>query len=316
MLTVGIDVGGMSIKVGLVDENGVIIAKNAEKTEKDPREAVKSMVGQIERLLEEKSLTVNEIDGIGIGVPGTVSSANGKIGVLTNLKTWNDFPIVKEFEKYINKPVTLSNDANVATLAEVKYGVAKGYDNCIMFTLGTGVGGGIVIDKKLYEGKDNKGAELGHVTLIMGGEPCGCGRRGCIETYVSATALMKQTREAMQSDANSKMWEYAKGDINNVNGLTSFECAKAGDVTAEKVVSNYVAYLAESMMNMINIFRPDVFLLGGGVSNQGDYLIDRLKAYCEKYHYGYKGTPAPEIKIAQFGNDAGIIGSAALLRQN
>ncbi len=316
MYTIGIDVGGMSIKVGLVDSDGVILEKNAVKTEQDPNLAVENMVKQIEQLLSNNGITAYDIDGIGIGCPGTVSNETGTVDVLSNLNKWTKYPIASNLKKYYDKPIVISNDANVATLAEVKYGVAKGFNNCVMLTMGTGVGGGIVINKKLYEGMDSKGAELGHVTLVMNGLPCSCGRNGCIERYVSATALMNQTKEAMLNDKNSLMWECVDGDINKVNGKIPFDCAKKGDKSAITVVDNYVAYLSESMMNYMNIFRPDVFILGGGVSNQGDYLVERVKGYCEKFDYGYPLAPRPEIKIAKFGNDAGIIGAAALLHQD
>jgi glucokinase len=178
--------------------------------------------------------------------------------------------------------------------------------------LGTGVGGGIIIDNKLFEGGFSRGAELGHITLFLDGEPCSCGRRGCIEAYASATALIKQTKVAMENDKNSAMWAFVNGDINNVDGRTAFECSKQGDKTAEKIVDTYVYYLAESMLNMFNIFRPEAFILGGGISAQGDYLVNKLKAYCEKFDYGYKRAPRTEIVTAKLGNDAGIIGAAAL----
>ena len=214
----------------------------------------------------------------------------------------------------LDTKIIISNDANVAALGEVIYGCAKGYKTCVMFTLGTGVGGGIIIDGKLFEGNESKGAELGHTTLILDGEPCGCGRRGCIEAYVSATALINQTKKAMNSDKNSKMWDFVGEDIENVDGRTAFESAKLGDKTACDVRDTYVKYLAESMMSMFNIFRPEAFILGGGVSAQGDYLIDRVKEYCEKFDYGYKAAPIPEILVATLGNDAGIIGAAALVK--
>ena len=176
----------------------------------------------------------------------------------------------------------------------------------------SGVGGGIIIDKKLVEGGFSRGAELGHTTLFLGGEPCTCGRSGCVEVYTSATALIKQTQKAMIEDRESKMWAFVDGDIEKVDGRTAFECSKKGDKTAEKVVDTYVYYLAESMLNMFNIFRPEAFILGGGISAQGDYLVDKLKAYCEKFDYGYKRAPRTEILVAKLGNDAGIIGAAAL----
>jgi glucokinase len=314
MYTIGIDIGGMSVKVGLVDENGKIIEKNVEKTIPGYQNVINNMVSQVNRLLKSNNLTIKYIKGIGVGCPGAVSGKKGIIDVLPNLE-WENVPLVKLLQDALGVKVLISNDANVAHLAEAVFGVAKNVNDSIMLTLGTGIGGGIVINKKLYEGTDSKGAELGHSTLILGGKPCSCGRSGCIETYVSATALMAQTREAMLEDKSSKMWDFVGGNINNVNGRTAFECAKTGDATAEKVVSNYVMYLSESLMNMMNIFRPEMIILGGGVSGQGDYLINRINEYCEKYDYGYHGAPKPEIVIARFGNDAGIIGAAALIEQ-
>ena len=210
-------------------------------------------------------------------------------------------------------PVALANDADVATLAEVVYGSAKEYNNAVMFTLGTGVGGGVVINNKLYFGNGGKGAELGHATLIMDGLDCTCGRKGCIECYVSATALIRQTKDQMLNDKDSLMWDFVSGDINAVDGRTAFECAKKGDNSAIKVQDNYIKYLGESMLNMFNIFRPDVFILGGGVSAQGKYLIDKLTKYCEDRNYGYKFSPKVKIVTASLGNDAGIIGAANIL---
>lgn len=314
MYNIGIDIGGMSVKVGLVDLDGNIIEKNVEKTVPGYMTVVNNMISQIDRLLKSNNLSIKDIKGIGVGCPGAVSGEKGVIDILPNLG-WYDVPLVKLLEDAFGVKVVISNDANVAHLAEAIYGVAKDVNDSIMFTLGTGVGGGIVINKKLYEGTDTKGAELGHTTLVLGGKPCSCGRNGCIEAYISATALMAQTREEMLKNKNSKMWEYSNGDINNVNGRTAFECAKMGDASAEKVVSNYVMYLSESLMNMMNIFRPQMLILGGGVSGQGDYLINRVKEYCAKFDYGYHGAPIPEIVVAKFGNDAGIIGAAALIEQ-
>lgn len=313
MYTIGVDIGGMSVKVGLVDDNGHIIAVNRKKTEKNPDIMVEILAGQINELLKDNNLTISELRGVGIGCPGSVTGATGVIEFSNNLD-WRKVPLKDMLQKYINTEVRISNDANVAALGEATYGVAKNYSSSIMFTLGTGVGGGIIIDDKLYEGNESKGAELGHTTLILDGEKCTCGRRGCVEAYVSATALIRQTKEAMKADKDSKMWDFVDGDINKVDGRTAFETAKLGDKSAELVRDNYVKYLAESMMNMFNIFRPQAFILGGGVSAQGEYLTSRLKGYCEKMHYGYEGTPKVEILIATLGNDAGIIGAAALLK--
>lgn len=313
MYTIGIDIGGMSIKVGVVDSNGKILLQSRVKTASTATQCVDNMAEQIKSLLEDLNISIKDIDGIGIGCPGAVTSETGVVAFLPNLG-WENVPLADMIKKYYDLPVKISNDANVAALAEAIYGCAKNYNTSIMFTLGTGVGGGIIIDKKLFEGAYSRGAELGHVTLFLDGEPCSCGRRGCVECYTSATALIKQTKVAMQNDKNSKMWEFVGGDLEKVDGRTAFECSKIGDESAIKVVDTYVYYLAESMLNMFNIFRPDAFILGGGVSAQGDYLVNKLKAYCEKFDYGYKNAPRTEILVATLGNDAGIIGAAALLK--
>lgn len=313
MYTIGIDIGGMSIKTGLVDDNGVIIEQTRVKTAKTAGECIKDMVDQIRFLLKNHSLKDEDIRGIGIGCPGAVERATGKVVFLPNL-SWENVPLVNELKKHVNTEIIISNDANVAALGEAIYGVAKNYDTSIMFTLGTGVGGGIVIDKKLYEGGQSRGAELGHITLFADGKPCTCGRRGCIECYTSATALIIQTKEAMLKDRESLMWKFVNGEIEKVDGRTAFECEKRGDVTAKQVVDKYIEYLGESALNMFNIFRPDAFIIGGGISAQGKNLTDRLEAYCEKFDYGYKNAPRAKILTAMLGNDAGIIGAAALLK--
>ncbi len=313
MYTIGIDIGGMSIKLGVVDENGKIIKQTRFVTTRDSKKAVELIAEHVNALIKDCGIILNDICGIGMGCPGSVSSKTGVIEYLPNLG-WENVPISQMLNEYFDLPVMISNDANVATLAEAVYGCAKGVNTAVMFTLGTGVGGGIVIDGKLFEGGWSRGAELGHTTLFLDGEQCSCGRRGCIECYTSATALIKQTKNAMLINKESAMWDYVKGELDNVDGRTAFECSKQGDKTAIAVVDRYVSYLGESLLNMFNIFRPEAFVIGGGVSGQGDYLINKVKAYCEKFDYGYKDAPRTKILTATLGNDAGIIGAAALLK--
>ncbi len=186
------------------------------------------------------------------------------------------------------------------------------YSDTVMLTLGTGVGGGIVIDNKLYEGNEGKGGELGHMVLVVDGERCSCGRRGCMEAYCSASALIRDTKKAMQADKSSAMWKTSPR-LDDVDGKTAFECSKKGDKAAIAVVDNYIKFLGEGMLNFANIFRPQAIILGGGVCAQGDYLIDKLKDYCKERFYGFEGMPRFDILVAQLGNDAGIIGAAALI---
>lgn len=314
MYAIGVDIGGMSIKVGLVDlEDGKIIIQNREKTCRTPEECVTKLKNQINTILNSQNLTVKDIKGIGMGCPGAVTPQTGMVEFLPNLG-WYSVPIADLIREEFDTDIRISNDANVATLGEVVYGVAKGCNTSVMFTLGTGVGGGIVIDQKVYEGEKGRGAELGHTTLMLNGAPCSCGRNGCVEAYCSATALIRQTKAAMEADRFSKMWPYVGNNIDNVDGTTAFECEKIGDRSAKKVVDNYIMYLSESIMNMLNIFRPEKFILGGGLSAQGENLTNRVTDYLERFEYGYKYAPKTEIVKARLGNNAGIIGAAALVR--
>lgn len=316
MYYIGVDVGGMSIKLGIVDVDGNIVASSTFTTKKEDAQEVHAIqIGEnVNKLIADSGINKCEIKGIGIGVPGGVKPSEGRATYVPNIP-WVDLELSKIVSGVTDLPVKLGNDADVATLGEVYFGAAKKYSNVVMLTIGTGVGGGFVIDKKLYQGQGMV-AELGHVTLKLGGRKCGCGRCGCLEQYASASALIRLTKEKMQEDKNSSMWNLVDGDIEKVNGITSFACAKKGDETANKVVDEFVGYIAEGIMNFLNIFRPEAVIIGGGISKEGAYLTDKLNAYCEKYNYGYPSAPKADIIMAKLGNNAGIVGAAALFAQN
>ena len=261
-----------------------------------------------EKLLESVNMTKNDIVGIGMGVPGMIDSEKGEV-VYSNNLNWEHFLIGEETEKLTGLPVKIANDANVAALGETKFGVGKAYQNTVMLTLGTGVGGGIVIDGKLFEGNRSAGAELGHAVIVAGGEQCTCGRKGCLEAYASATALIRDTKRAMQSDKNSKMWEI--GSLDNVTGKTAFDY-KDSDNSAKAVVENYIEKLGVGITNLVNEFRPEAVILGGGVCAQGDNLIKPLEEYVKKEIFAGDKGPKVQILVATLGNDAGLLGAAAL----
>ena len=314
MYYIGVDVGGMSIKLGVVNEQGEIVASKKLVTKKEDSQEIHAIqIGEaVNELISESGIEKSLIKGVGIGVPGGVDPA----GIATYVPNipWVDLSLAKIVEGVTNLPVKLGNDADVATLGEVIFGSAKGYNTVVLITIGTGVGGGIVINKKLYQGQGMV-AELGHVTLRQGGIKCGCGRYGCYEQYASASALIRLTKEKMLEDKNSSMWAFVNGDINEVNGITSFACAKQGDKSANEVVDEFVSYVAEGLMNFMNVLRPNAVIIGGGISKEGSFLTDKVKAYCEKFAYGYPSAPVPDVLIAKLGNDAGIVGAASLFAQ-
>ena len=308
---VGIDLGGTFIKGGIVDDLGNIVYEDKAPTESDKgaEKVAENIAALVKKLLERVGLGADDVEGIGMGVPGMIDSKNGNV-IYSNNLAWKDFAIGPRVSELTGLLVKIANDANVAALGEVKFGVAKGYENAILLTLGTGVGGGIVVDGVLIEGNKSAGAELGHSVIVAGGEQCTCGRKGCLEAYASATAIIRETKRAMQADKNSKMWEI--GSLDQVTGKTAFDY-KDVDGAAKAVVDAYIEKLACGITNFANIFRPEVVILGGGVCAQGDGLIKPLQALLNKELFAGDLGPQVPIVIAKLGNLAGLLGGAALL---
>ncbi len=315
MYYVGVDIGGMTIKTGIVSLKGEILHTCIIKTENiSPKTQIEKLGVSILDLLRKSKIDKSEVVGIGVGCPGAIYSKEGIVKYSSNLK-WTNFPLKEILESVTGIKVRLANDADTATIGEITFGVAKDYNNVIMLTIGTGIGGGIVINKKLYEGSYGVVAELGHINLKYKGLKCGCGRSGCFEKYASATALISQTKRAMNKEKESLMWKVVDNNLNKVDGKTAFIASKKGDETAIKVVDKYVEYLSEGILNYCNIFRPDAIVLGGGISKEGSYLTDKIVNYLEKMHYGYINSPKCEILTAKLKNDAGIIGAASLIAE-
>ena len=311
MIAIGIDIGGMSIKGAAVDSNGRVYEKFSMPFIKgEPgEETIRKLAETVKEYIAANGLE-NKIAGIGLGSPGTLDIKNGVVNYANNLG-WGNLHVADIFHEILPYPVRLTNDANAASLGEAKFGAGKSYENIIMLTLGTGVGGGIIINGKLYEGNEGKGAELGHSVIVVDGEQCTCGRKGCLETYASATALIRETKKAMRLNRRSLMWKVCP-DIDLVGGKVPFEAAKQGDKIAIDVLDNYIKYLGEGILNFCNIFRPNVVVMSGGVANAGDYLFDRVNKYIKDRNYGYKMTPEVKVVPAELGYDSGKIGAAAL----
>ena len=315
MLRLGVDVGGTFIKAGVVDESYAILHKVSVPTGGDGgfQTVVQNIARVAELAAQEAGLAVGDFESVGIGIPGLLNPKTGVVVSAPNLSGWQNVPFLDAIQKQLPVPVRVGNDANCAVVGETLAGAAKGCQNVVMLTLGTGVGGGIVADGKLFVGGQGLGAELGHMVLQMGGTTCGCGMKGCIEAYCSVTALVKQTIRAMEADPSSIMHAYAK-EAGLVDGRTAFECSKKGDKAAVEVVEYYCRYLTNAIGSLVIAFRPDVVLIGGGLSNQRDYLMDKLNALLPQYVFASDIIGVPPILRATLGNDAGTIGAAFLDR--
>jgi len=307
----GVDLGGTNIKGGIIDDKGKILFTKSVDTHsaKGADYVLKRIGDHIENIIECNGLSKGDFDGVGIGSPGIVDSKKGVVTYSNNL-CWNDVPVVDTLQKRLGMRVKIDNDANVAALGEVRYGSGAGLDNALLITLGTGVGGGVIIDGKIYSGNCGAGAELGHMIILADGRLCTCGQRGCIEAYASATALIARTREELGNNKSSKMWE-SLTDIGQVNAKLAWDyCDK--DQTANTVVKEYVHYLTVGLINYANIFRPQAILIGGGISYQGQNLLKRIDSEFVNGMFGGLNGPKVELRIASLKNDAGFIGAACL----
>ncbi len=306
---IGIDLGGTNIAVGLVDDNGKILAQDSTPTlaNREYKEIVKDMIDVSEKVVAKAGFSMNDVKGMGIGCPSAVDNETGEVVFTANIPSFSNLPLVKEIQKYHNIPVALENDGNAAALGEY----AVNGENAGVFvavTLGTGVGGGIILDGKIFRGSNGAGVEIGHIPLVHNGIKCGCGNRGCWEAYASVTALIQQTKVAIEKHPESLMKAIADSR-GAVNGRTAFDAAKQGDKVAQEVVKKYIEYIAGGVLAMVNIFQPEKLVIGGGISKEGDYLIKPIAEYVKEHDFNKIFTPV-KIEAATLYNDAGIIGAA------
>lgn len=310
---VGIDLGGTNIVAGVVDEQYNILAKASTKTNcpRPDREIARDMAKMAIQAVENAKLTMDQIEWIGIGTPGIANSRDGIIEYSNNLGFVNT-PMVKYIQEDIDKPVFVENDANAAAYGEFVAGAAKGANNAVCITLGTGVGGGIIIDGKIYAGSNFAGAEIGHTVISVDGPQCTCGRKGCFEVFSSATGLIRMTKESMAKNPDSSMHKLVAERSGKVSARIAFDAMRMGDAAARAVVDDYIKYLAAGITNTINTFQPDILCIGGGVCNEGDALLLPVKELVAKEVYTRNSKQNAQIVIAKLGNDAGIIGAAFL----
>ncbi|MGI6563175.1 MAG: ROK family protein [Clostridia bacterium] len=313
MYYLGIDVGGMSVKVGIVDEKGNILLKDKFETGRDRSyEEIIRDIGEFSvKMIEKSGVGMENIKSVGIGIPGTPDCKNGLLVYANNL-SFRNAPFRADLKKYFDCPIYIDNDANVAALAEAVAGVCKGVSVSMTITLGTGIGSGLVIDGKIFGGFNYAAPEIGHMVIVQDGYPCTCGRYGCWEAYASATGLIRMTREYAQRFPDSEIHRICGGDLSKVDARTAFKAKRAGDFAAKLVIQDFTKYLATGIVNLINLFQPEVLAVGGGLSHEGDYLMDDVKKIVYSEIYSKDPVPQCRIEYAKMGNDAGIVGAAFL----
>ena len=315
MYRIGIDLGGTNIAVGIVNDEHQIVVKKTTPTlaKRPPEEIVADMARVCLEACAELNVNIKDIANIGIASPGIANPVNGCVEYANNLPFLR-FPIVQLLADGLGidrSVIKIANDANAAAWGEAVAGAAKGSANSIMVTLGTGVGGGIIINNKILVGFNSAAGEIGHIVIEQDGAPCGCGRRGCWEAYSSATALIRMTKEAVEEcKKTGRYTSMLKAE--RISGRTACDAMRAGDEVGTEVYNKYVKYLATGITNLVNIFQPEVISLGGGVSNEGQSLIDAITPLVRAEQYGGDVVALTQLRIATLGNDAGIIGAAAL----
>ncbi len=313
---VGVDLGGTNINAGVLNGDNEILSTysiptNAHRT----WEEIASDIAQAVRCaLEVAEISIDDCIGIGIGSPGTVNSKTGVVIYSNNFNNWNNIPLAETIENVLNKKVYLSNDANCAALGEFVAGAAKNYESTVLITLGTGVGTGFVFNGVLFEGGNVGGAEAGHIVIVENGEQCTCGRKGCFETYASATGLIREGIKAAKKHKDSLLAKYYIENNMKMNGIIPFKAAKANDEVALKVVNAYIRYLSEGIVNLVNVFRPHVVLISGGICGEKEYLTDPINKFVQENAFGGNRIDIPEVKVATLGNNAGVVGAANLCK--
>lgn len=312
MFYIGVDIGGSNVSAAVLDKEFNLFGKQSVKTNgKRSYEEIKNdIIKLVENVIETEKLDKAQIVSVGMGCPGICNTASGIVEFSNNLN-WRNAPLRNDVETAIKIKTYLDNDANAAAYGEFIAGAAKSANSAVVITLGTGVGSGIIINKRLLYGENYAGAEIGHTVIEVDGEPCTCGRNGCFEAYSSSGGLIRMTRKALKENPSSSLNELVEKD-GKISARTAFYAAKLDDEAGVAVVNRYIKYLAAGIANTINIFQPDILCIGGGICNEGDYLLNPLKELVDREVFSRDSKKKTEIKICSLGNDAGIIGAAFL----
>lgn len=312
--TIGVDLGGTNIAAGLVDGDNKIVDRMSCKTNlPKPEQEIEEAIAQLcRKLAAAHGLDLaRDIAWVGIGTPGSVDPGTGVVEFNANFG-YRNWALRENMEQLLGCRVHIENDANAAAYGEYLAGGAKGARCAVVITLGTGIGSGIIINGKIFSGFNSAGAEIGHTVIEIDGRPCMCGRRGCWEKYASARSLTEDTRKAMQAHPLNMMWDLVDGDLTRVNAKTAFDAMRAGDELGTRLVESYIYYVACGLINVINIFQPEIICIGGGISREGDALLKPVQLLVDAEDFARDSDRRTKIVAAQLRNDAGIIGAASL----
>lgn len=309
---IGVEIGVLEINAGIVDKNGILINKASTKNygNRSFSDTVDDAAAIVTQLLGRENIDIKEVKYIGIGCPGITNDKDGW-AVKSYSLGFSGAPVREEMQKHFKLPVFVDNDANCAALAESMVGAAEDIDYSVLIRIGTGIGGGIIINNRIYTGFNYAGAEPGHMVIVMGGEKCICGRRGCWEAYASLPALIRQTTAAAESNPKSLINKSVNNDLSKITEFTAFEAKKLGDATGSEVFEKYLEYLAEGITNLINILMPAAVIIGGRLTRLGDNLLLPVKKLVNEKIYA-REAEQPEFKLAQIGSSAVVIGAAML----
>ncbi len=310
-MRIGIDLGGTKVAAGLVDDSHRIVRSFSRPSAGLGGEAITRLMGELcLELIASSGLTRSDIASIGAAGPGTVDGRTGRAVYFCNLPV-SDYPMGPELSRITGIPnVRVENDANAAALGESRAGSTRDVDDSVLITIGTGIGGGVILGRKLFTGSYPGGTEFGHTVIVHNGRKCGCGRRGCWEAYASVPALIRTVRSYMRRDPASLLWEEAGGSLDGVDSFVPFRAARRGDKTAQKAIDDYLSCLADGLTDVVNVFRPQVLCLGGGLSGERSILAPLQKAIARDRYPGDGRETV--LRFASLGNQAGIIGAACL----
>jgi glucokinase len=312
-LYLGIDLGGTKIITAVVDGEGRIIARDYQETEAQGGPA--AVVGQITEaatnVIAESGVNSAGITGVGVAAPGPIDAESGVVTAPPNLPGWKDVPLKQLIQDQLGLPTALENDANAAALAEHRFGAGQGTKHMIYVTASTGIGGGFILDGELYAGATGAAGEIGHMTIIPHGPLCGCGNQGCLEALASGRAIAREARERVRQGAPGLIADLADGDLERISAKLVAEAADQGDTEAANILDEAMTYLGIGMANLVNLFNPELIVIGGGLTKMGERLFGPVRSIIDQRAFP-ASAQAVRVAPAELGDDAGVLGAAAV----